>query len=100
MKLQYLKINNFKNLRNCEIDFAQPSTLNAIIGVNGSGKSNLIEAILHILIGIYFKKPPRFDFDLRYQAQGRHVSLRRINRTVSIEVDHVRMTLARFVDRL
>ena len=50
MKLEHLWVDDFKNLRECEIEFAQPTLLSAVIGGNGSGKSNLVEAILHILI--------------------------------------------------
>lgn len=62
MKLERLWIKDYKNLRNCEVGFPQPHLLNAVIGGNGSGKSNIVEAILHILIGVYFNKPPPFDF--------------------------------------
>ena len=43
MKLQNLKLLNFRNYDNLEIDFSD--TLNIIYGNNGSGKSNLVEAI-------------------------------------------------------
>jgi len=44
VKLFNLYVNDYKNLLDCKIEFAQPFLLNAIIGRNGSGKSNLIEA--------------------------------------------------------
>lgn len=100
MKLRHLWVRDYKNVRNCEIEFAQTPLINAIIGSNGSGKSNLIEAILHILIDVYFKKSPPFDFMLQFEAQGRSVSLASENRNVSIEVDGARMPLRRFADRL
>lgn len=43
MKLQNLKLSNYRNYENLEISFSD--TLNLIYGNNGSGKSNLIEAI-------------------------------------------------------
>ena len=42
MKLRRLWIDCFKNLRNCEVTFKQPYLLNAVIGGNSSGKSNLV----------------------------------------------------------
>lgn len=75
MKLRRLWVKNYKNLCNCEIEFSQAPWLNAIIGSNGNGKSNLIEAILHILIGVYFKECPPFDFLLEFESQGRQVAL-------------------------
>ena len=43
MKIEFLKLINYRNYENIEITFSD--TLNLIYGNNGSGKSNLIEAI-------------------------------------------------------
>ena len=43
MKIENLKLKNYRNYENISIDFS--STLNLIYGNNGSGKSNLVEAI-------------------------------------------------------
>jgi energy-coupling factor transporter ATP-binding protein EcfA2 len=87
MRLERLWINDYKNLRNCEIEFPQPHLLNAVIGGNGSGKSNIVEAILHILIGVYFSKPPPFDFEFEFEAQNRRITLKRANRKLYVAVD-------------
>lgn len=100
MKLGLLRIKNYKNLRDCEIEFAQPHLLNAIIGGNGSGKSNLIEAILQILIGVYFKKSPPFDFSFQFEAQGRQVKLEGENRRLTVHVDGEPKSLDFFAARL
>jgi energy-coupling factor transporter ATP-binding protein EcfA2 len=100
MKLKRLQIDGYKNVRDCDIDFTNPQLINAIIGGNGSGKSNLIEAIIQILIGFYFEKAPRFDFRLEYEAQHRVVVLQRKGRLVSVTVDGERMRLDHFAKRL
>lgn len=100
MKLQHLWVKDYKNLRDCKIDFSQSSLLTAIIGVNGSGKSNLIEAILHVLIGVYFKKRPEFDFSFQFEAQQRQVSIEAKNRKYSIQVDGASIPLGHFAKRL
>lgn len=100
MKLKTLRIRGFKNVRECDLTFSDSPLLTAIIGSNSSGKSNLIEAILHILIGFYFKKPPPFDFRFEFDAQGRNVALSSEDGRATIEVDGVQMTLKRFADRL
>jgi ABC-type Mn2+/Zn2+ transport system ATPase subunit len=100
MKLTRVWIRGFKNVRECEIEFAQTPLINAVIGSNGSGKSNLIEAVLHILIGVYFKKSPSFDFQLQFEAQGRRVSLRGESQRLSVEVDGEQMPVHRFAERL
>ena len=58
MHLHRLKIDNFRNLRDFEITFTGSATdvdgtprtfkSHAVIGQNGSGKSNMIEAIVTI----------------------------------------------------
>jgi predicted ATP-dependent endonuclease of OLD family len=100
MKLNRLWVKNYKNLRECAIDFGQTHLITAVIGSNGSGKSNLIEAVLSILIGIYFKKSPPFDFNLEFEAQGRHVSLRGETQRLSIAVDGEQLAVRRFAERL
>jgi ABC-type cobalamin/Fe3+-siderophores transport system ATPase subunit len=100
MKLKRLQIEGYKNVRSCDIEFTQSPLINAVIGSNGSGKSNLIEAILQILIGCYFEKSPRFNFRLEYQAQNRAVILQREGRSFSVIVDNERLPLDRFAKRL
>lgn len=70
MKLKRLQISGYKNIRDCDIEFTQSPLINAVIGSNGSGKSNLIEAILHILVGCYFEKRLRssLDWSLRHRT--------------------------------
>jgi len=100
MKLHRLWVKNYKNLRECEVDFSKSQLLTAIIGINGSGKSNLIEAILQILIGCYFEKAPQFEFRLELEVQNRKVVLQRERRRTSVMVDGDRMPLDHFAKRL
>lgn len=46
MFLQRLHISNFKNYRDLEIDFS--SKINCFVGNNGSGKTNLLDAIYYL----------------------------------------------------
>ena len=48
MQLKYLYISRFKNLKNFEINFDDKSYVDLIIGQNGTGKSNIFEAIIEI----------------------------------------------------
>jgi energy-coupling factor transporter ATP-binding protein EcfA2 len=100
MKLRRLWIDCFKNLRNCEVTFEQPFLLNAIIGGNGSGKSNLVEAILHILLDTYLNKTPPFDFHFEYEAQARHVELSATEGRLRVIVDGYEMPISHFTRRL
>jgi energy-coupling factor transporter ATP-binding protein EcfA2 len=100
MKLRRLRIEGYKNINACDIDFTQSHLINAVIGSNGSGKSNLIEAIIQILVGCYFEKAPRFEFRIEFEAQSRMVVLQREGRTTTVMIDGERMPLDRFAKRL
>jgi len=100
MKLRRLQIEGYKNVRSCDIEFTESPLINAVIGSNGSGKSNLIEAIVQILIGCYFEKAPSFDFRLEFEAQSRVTVLQRDGRRTSVMVDEERMPLDHFAKRL
>lgn len=59
MKIKELHIKNYKNL---DADLIHKSDLIAFIGNNGSGKSNLLEALSHIFRNLY-KSSYKVDFD-------------------------------------
>ena len=100
MKLRRLQIEGYKNVRACDIEFMESPLINAVIGSNGSGKSNLIEAIIQILIGCYFEKAPQFEFRLEFEAQNRLVVLQREGRRASVTVDGEHMPMDHFAKRL
>ena len=76
MKLEYLHIAGYKNLIETTLFFETSEIPITLIGNNGTGKSNLIEALLHIFVGLYYGKPPEFDFHIRYTAHNKNVELR------------------------
>jgi recombinational DNA repair ATPase RecF len=45
MRLDKLAIGSFKNLRDFSIDFDEQSPTTVLVGRNGTGKSNLLEAL-------------------------------------------------------
>ena len=45
MRLDELTIGEFKNLRDLRVDFDEGSPYTVLVGENGAGKSNLIEAL-------------------------------------------------------
>lgn len=82
MHLQRIKIKDFKNLKDIEIAFseffepsaggkaAKPIRSHALIGQNGTGKSNLIEAIITIFRDVdlnndaYFVNNPSWGYHM------------------------------------
>lgn len=63
MRIVRLKIHKYKNLVNCEFDFSNSDGLLVVAGINGSGKSNLLEAILLIMKDVFsIPKPVNVDW--------------------------------------
>ena len=59
MKLKKLHINQYKNLKDFTIDFESGNGLTMLVGNNGSGKSNVLEAISGIFHDLYKEKAKR-----------------------------------------
>ena len=53
MKLKSLWIQEYKNLKDFSLDFEKGNNLSILIGNNGSGKSNVLEAISGIFAEAY-----------------------------------------------
>ena len=60
----------FKNLKNVTIDFDQDHWVTVVIGWNGTGKSNVLEALAIIFRDLIAKKrSPEFAFQLEYRME-------------------------------
>lgn len=70
MRLKTLYIENYKNIVKQTFDFSNNSGYIALIGENGSGKTNLLEAISLIFNGIFNKKKIPFKYELKYEHNG------------------------------
>lgn len=85
MQLQRLKIQNFRNLRDFEITFISSATdadgavrkfkSHAVIGQNGSGKSNMIEAIVTIFRDLDLNQATEFGYELDYTCRGHRIQV-------------------------
>lgn len=87
LQLQHLQLPLFKNLRDLDIQFSAygspafegdaPKRLSshAVIGQNGTGKSNLIEAIITIFRDVDLDRDAAFDYTLSYRIRGHLVQL-------------------------
>jgi predicted ATPase len=90
MQLLHLALPNFRNLRGMAMDFATqlqpmpgatadtpPKSVrsHALIGQNGVGKSNLIEALIAVFRDIDLERDAAFDYTLAYSIRGREVRI-------------------------
>ena len=60
MKLDYIYLDSYKNLKDFEVAFNEGSSVNALIGNNGSGKSNVLEALATAFAAVYNEQ--KIDF--------------------------------------
>jgi predicted ATPase len=87
MHLQRIKLPVFRNLKDFEIAFTESvedpnveggqRTFNshAVIGTNGAGKSNLIEAIIIIFRDLDLNQPAIFDYEMDYTIRGHQIKI-------------------------
>lgn len=90
MQLLRIRIPAFRNLRDLDISFeshllpaagvpadAQPKPIrsHALIGQNGTGKSNLIEALITIFRDVDLDREAAFDYALEYSIRGHTVRI-------------------------
>lgn len=69
MKIQYLYIDGYKNLHNLEFQFEKELTVASIIGNNGSGKSNVLEALTILFAAKYNNQPVPFTYEIHYNVE-------------------------------
>jgi predicted ATPase len=73
MQLNYLYIDNYKNLKDFkwEISNDESYPIFCIIGQNGAGKSNLLEALVQIFNCLNYSQSvtPTFTFEIRYRIE-------------------------------
>ncbi|QGM80267.1 ATP-dependent nuclease [Otariodibacter oris] len=89
MKLNKLKIKtHFKNLKDFEIDFSDKEGITVLIGNNGSGKSNILEAISSVFAGLYNKiYNPSFEYELSYIKDSYNVEVKYESGVYEIKVN-------------
>jgi predicted ATPase len=85
MYLERLKIRSFRNLQDFEIAFTRHAQdadgtqrefkSHAIIGQNGSGKSNMIEAVVTIFRDLDLNQRTAFAYELDYRCRGHRVQV-------------------------
>jgi predicted ATPase len=76
MRLDEVTIGNFKNLRDLHIDFDEGSPYTVLVGENGAGKSNLIEALALIFRNLDLGLEAPFTYHLKYQCRGQAIEIR------------------------
>lgn len=100
MRLDLLKIRKFKNLSDVEINFDEGELSTVLIGENGTGKSNVIEALVTIFRDLDLNDNTPFSYWLGYNCHGRRIEIdNNFNETaLSITVDGAQIFRGAFYD--
>ncbi|MEG4682416.1 AAA family ATPase [Enterobacter cloacae] len=98
MKVDKLHIRSrFKNLENVTVDFDQDHLMTVVVGRNGSGKSNVLEALVSIFRNLDLGEAPPFSYELVYRLGEPHKLNQPSDRwlEIIIDADPTRGTLAK-----
>lgn len=97
MRLKSVFISNYKNLREFTLPFDGTSFIDVFVGKNGSGKSNLFEALIKIFRHLdQLGRPANdisFDYRLSYEIEGKNIEIEWKAGKLRINTDEDRKTL-------
>jgi predicted ATPase len=77
MKIDFLWVGSFKNLRDFEADFDElrHELFTVVLGRNGLGKSNLLEVLVVIFRDLFLGTETEFAYELHYTLQREQVKV-------------------------
>ncbi len=77
MKIHYTYIRGYKNLKDFRIDFnAENRDISTVlVGQNATGKSNFLEALVHIFRSLYLYEKTDFFYEIEYECRNKTVKI-------------------------
>jgi predicted ATPase len=76
MRLERVWVDGWHNLRDVKVDFDETRLTTVLIGQNGTGKSNLLEAITYVFRNADLNvEPPPFSFEVAYRIDNSAVTI-------------------------
>lgn len=102
MQLKSLWIKNYKNLKDFSLDFEKGNGLSILIGNNGSGKSNVLEAISGIFAEAYRDNiyQLKTDYSLEYEIDGKTFILQKQNGKRKLILNETVLTKSEIIQNL
>ncbi len=76
MRIDRLSLTDFKNLVDFEVDFDETSNRQVVVGRNGVGKSNLLEALTRIFRDLDLEEDSDFGYEIEYLCNGHYVKIK------------------------
>jgi ABC-type cobalamin/Fe3+-siderophores transport system ATPase subunit len=99
MRLDRVYIDGFKNLKQAEVTFDESPLTTVIIGQNGAGKSNLIEAIVDVFRFTDMNRgAPRFRYEIDYRLNGKTIRLSNLTGIATITCNGDKVSRSAFVE--
>ena len=78
----------FKNLEDFQIDIDAGERETVLLGLNATGKSNFLEALVLIFRDLDFENNPKFDFYIKYECKGYNVEIDAIKGAYKFLIDN------------
>src|SRR4030095_15022429 len=75
MRVDRLFLKNFRNLKDFEVNFDVTSPRQVVVGRNGVGKSNLLEALAQIFRELDLEEESQFEYEVEYHCNGYYVKI-------------------------
>lgn len=77
MRLHWLWIGEYKNLKDVTIDFDQGEWITVVIGWNGTGKSNVLEALATLFRDLIMRErnKPSFRYRIKYRCRNNFIHI-------------------------
>lgn len=75
MRIKRLNIKSWKNLKDFSIELSEDALTSVLVGRNGTGKSNLLEALIIIFRDLDLGDEPSFSYQLEYSCRGASIQI-------------------------
>ena len=97
MRVDRLYLESFKNLREFEVDFHVSSPRQVVVGRNGVGKSNLLEALLWIFRELDLEEDSWFAYEIEYHCNSEYIKIISTERPRNTDLEQVRYARAYWI---
>lgn len=96
MRIDYVNITEFKNLKDFEIDLDENFMETVLLGQNATGKSNFIESLVLIFKYLDLEKSCDFDYKIKYLCRGKNIVVDFKEGKYEFYIDEKKITVAEF----
>lgn len=99
MRIDYVKIKEFKNLIDFQIDLDENFMETVLLGQNATGKSNFIESLVLIFKYLDLEKSCDFDYTIKYLCRGFDIVVDFRENKYDFQVDDKKISATEFNNR-